>query len=93
VFELHDVLNEFLQQRGHYPLSSIAGTIFPASHYLHGGAKAVFNEFPSLYPKMKEGWGTYAYRMLDRSAIDDEGNSSMLEIPVEKLKKQKQKGE
>lgn len=91
-FEVHEVLNEFLESKGHYPLSSIAGTIFPAGHYLHGGAQAVFDEFPALYPKMKEGWGTYAYRMLDRTIVGEKRNSSMLEILVEKLKKQKNKG-
>lgn len=91
-FELHDALNNFLQRKGQYPITSIAGTIFPASHYLHGGPRAVFDEFPALYPKMKESWGTYAYRMLDRTVIDDDRKSSMLEILVEKLKKQKLKG-
>jgi len=91
-FELHEVLNAFLVSNDQYPLSSIAGTIFPAGHYLHGGAKAVFDEFPALYPKMKESWGTYAHRMLDRTVIADHRNSSMLEILVEKLKKQKKRG-
>lgn len=91
-FQMQEILNEFLLARDQYPLSSIAGTIFPAGHYLQGGADAVFHDFPALYPRMKEGWGTYAYRMLNRTITTHDRQSSVLEILVEKLKKQKQKG-
>jgi hypothetical protein len=91
-FRMHDVLNEFLVSKEQLPLSSIANTLFPAGLYLQGGPEAVFREFPALYPKMKEGWGTYAYRMLNPTIARDGVNMSALEILVEKLKKQKKKG-
>jgi hypothetical protein len=91
-FHMHDVLNAFLTARDQLPLSSIANTLFPAGHYLQGGADAVFKDFPALYPKMKEGWGTYAYRMLNPNISKDGVDRSALEILVEKLKKQKKKG-
>lgn len=91
-FRMHDVLNEFLVLKNQLPLSSIANTLFPTGLYLQGGPDAVFREFPALYPKMREGWGTYAYRMLNPTIARDGVNLSALEILVEKLKKQKKKG-
>jgi hypothetical protein len=91
-FRMHDVLNDFLVSNEQLPLSSIANTLFPAGLYLQGGAEAVFRDFPALYPKMKEGWGTYAYRMLNPTITRDGVSRSALEILVEKLKKQKNKG-
>jgi hypothetical protein len=91
-FRMHDVLNEFLLSKDQLPLSSIANTLFPAGLYLQGGPDAVFREFPALYPKMREGWGTYAYRMLNPTIARDGVNLSALEILVEKLKKQKKRG-
>ena len=91
-FHMHEILNEFLVAWDQLPLSSIANTLFPAGHYLQGGVDAVFKEFPVLYPKMKEGWGTYAYRMLNPTISKDGIKKSALEILVEKLKKQKKKG-
>ena len=75
-FRMHDVLNEFLVSKDQLPLSSIANTLFPAGLYLQGGPDAVFREFPALYPKMREGWGTYAYRMLNPTIARDGVNLS-----------------
>jgi len=37
-FAIHDLVDEFLREHGRPPLTTIAGTIFPANFYLHGGA-------------------------------------------------------
>lgn len=61
------ILDCLLVRHGRQPVATVAGTIFPASHYKQRGAKGVLEDFPDkVYPKIKAGWGTYAGRMLRR---------------------------
>ena len=82
-------VDEFLLRHDTDPVSTVAGTIFPAAHYKRQGAAGVYETFPEkVSPKVRSGWGdTYAGRMLRRS-----GKKGVvinpLEILVEKLKKQ-----
>jgi hypothetical protein len=82
-------LDGFLLKHNTDPVSTVAGTIFPAAHYKRQGATGVYKTFPEIvYPKVRSGWGdTYAGRMLRRS-----GKKGVvinpLGILVEKLKKQ-----
>jgi hypothetical protein len=87
-FGVHDVVNAFLDKHGKQPLVTTAGTIFPGSVYLQGGAQAVYSEFPALYKKFKDKWGTYAGRMLSPTITSKGRASSALEVMVEKLKAQ-----
>ena len=83
-----EVVDAFLTTRGIDPISTVAGTIFPAAHYRRSGVVGVYTEFPErVYPKIKSGWGTYAYRLLRRA--DATGKViNPLEILVNKIKKQ-----
>lgn len=82
-------VDAFLVQHNTDPVSTVAGLIFPASHYRNRGAKGVLKDFPGIYPKIRSGWGTYAGRMLSR--IDKHGiEFNPLEKLIEKLKKQLQ---
>src|SRR5262245_39012735 len=82
-------MDVFLVEHGADPLSTVAGTIFPGSHYRRRGAAGVLKDFPAIYPKIRLGWGTYAGRMLHR--VDKQGNNfNPLEKLIEKLKKQLQ---
>lgn len=46
-FAIHDVVDGFLRGYGRPPLRAIAGTIFPANLYLHGGAEELYT-YPQL---------------------------------------------
>lgn len=62
-----EVLDHLLVSHDAQPVSTVAGTIFPASHYRIRGARGVLEDFPhKVYPKLKTSWGTYAGRMLRR---------------------------
>jgi hypothetical protein len=89
-FAIHDVVDGFLHEHGRPPLSTIAGTIFPANLYLHGGAEELYT-YPQIYPRIPSQWGTYAIRLL-RKPTYRKGNGQAeinpLRIIVEKIKKQ-----
>src|ERR1039458_1504898 len=82
-------VDRFLLRHDAQPIATVAATIFPASYYRHRGRAGVFEDFPKVYPKIKEAnsWGTYAGRMLIRT--DKDGNTiNPLERIVTKLRQQ-----
>jgi hypothetical protein len=82
------VLDQFLVSHDAQPIATVAGTIFPASHYRQRGAKGVLQDFPkSVYPKIKKSWGTYAGRMLSRTEQNGQ-ETSPLEVIIGKLRQQ-----
>lgn len=83
-----ELLDNLLVSHDKQPVATVAGTIFPASHYRQRGAKGVFEDFPQkVYPKIKKSWGTYAGRMLTRR--DRSGQETRpLEVIIDKLKQQ-----
>jgi hypothetical protein len=93
-FQIQESVDSFLKQHQAKPISTVATTIFPASEYLHGGAAEVFNEFPKTYEKYREGWGTYAGRMLKRSLpqVGEKHLISPLEQLIGKMKRQQGTG-
>lgn len=82
-------VDEFLLKHDTDPVSTVAGTIFPAAHYRRHKAAGVYTIFPEkVYPKVRSGWGdTYAGRILRRTGKKGQVINP-LEILVEKLKKQ-----
>ncbi len=83
-----EAVDRFLVSHDTQPISTVAGTIFPASHYRQRGAKGVLEDFPQrVYPKIKKSWGTYAGRMLARSNRNGQ-DASPLEIVIQKLRQQ-----
>ena len=83
-----EVLDRFLVSHDAQPVATVAGTIFPASHYRKRGARGVLEDFPNkIYPKLKKTWGTYAGRMLTRR--DRNGReTNPLETIINKLRQQ-----
>jgi thymidylate synthase len=82
-------VDNFLQGHDAQPIMTVAATIFPASYYRHRGRLGVFEDFPKVYPKIKEAnsWGTYAGRMLIR--VDKNGKTfNPLERIIDKLRQQ-----
>lgn len=81
-------LDRFLASHDAQPIATVAGTIFPASHYRQRGAKGVLEDFPKrVYPKIKKSWGTYAGRILTRT--DQNGQATRpLEVIIGKLRQQ-----
>ena len=74
-FTISDMVDAFLRLRGGTPVSSSAGTIFPAGPYLRHGSEGVFTRFLEIYDKAKRDgkgitWGTYAARMIRRRSED-----------------------
>lgn len=85
-FKIFDLVDAFLRKTRQLPLTTIAGTIFPANHYLRGAAKGVYEDFPEEILQLpKESWGTYALRMLRREGKN--GTINPLREMVEKLQK------
>jgi hypothetical protein len=93
-FQVQESVDIFLKEHKAKPISTVATTIFPASEYLHGGAREVFDEFPETYEKFREGWGTYAGRILKRSLPQDGEKHpiSLLEQLIRKMKRQRETG-
>ena len=85
-FKIFDLVDSFLREAKQLPLTSIAGTIFPANHYLRNQAKGVYDDFPNEVSNLKkESWGTYAMRMLRK-----EGKNGTI-IPLQEMVKKLQK--
>ena len=60
-----DVIDTAYIKRNLNPLATVAGTIFPANHYLRLGAEGVYEDFPNDFALAdKFSWGTYAMRMV-----------------------------
>jgi hypothetical protein len=59
-FRVHDIVDEFLRERDQEPITTVAGTIFPANYYLREGATGVYQTFSEVFAKLdKHSWGTY----------------------------------
>lgn len=85
-FEIFDLVDSFLRQTKQLPITTIAGTIFPANHYLRNQAAGVYDDFPDEISKLqKTSWGTYAMRMLRKEGKN--GTFNPLRELVEKLQK------
>jgi hypothetical protein len=91
-YRVQEHVNQFFARYGALPINTVATTIFPASDYLHGGAQAVYEEFPKTFDKIREGWGTYAMRLLTKSLPTSDGKSfqSPLQQLVSKMKRQRE---
>jgi hypothetical protein len=87
-FQIFDLVDTFLRKTKQLPITTIAGTIFPANHYLRGQAAGVYDEFPdeiSKLPKISWGTGAYAMRMLRKEGKN--GPINPLREMVEKIQK------
>jgi hypothetical protein len=81
-------VDAFLRMQDQLPVVTVAGTIFPAGLYIQHGVEGVYKIYPEeIYPKIKEGWGMYAYRLVRRTKADGTVMNP-LETLVEKIKKQ-----
>lgn len=91
-FRILDKVDDFLRHHDRHPVVTVAGTIFPGGIYLSHGAQGVYELYPEqIYPRIKDQWGTYAFRMLRRERRD---GSSMnpLQVLVDKLRKKSESG-
>jgi hypothetical protein len=84
-------LDGFLRAAGHFPLSTVAETIFPAGEYRRHGPKGVYETYPDeIYPSIKRlpelRWGTYAHRFVRRDGPT--GPINPLKYCIEKICKQ-----
>jgi hypothetical protein len=81
------LVDKFLRRHDEDPLSTVAGTIFPANHYLRYGTEGVYERFPKGFEKVQlQTWGTYAMRMLRR--VGKDGTiMNPLKTMVEKINK------
>jgi hypothetical protein len=91
-YKIQSHVNKFFLRYEALPISTIATTIFPGSEYLHGGAKAVYDDFPKIFDKIREGWGTYAMRLLTKSLPTSGGIGlqSPLQQIIAKMKRQRE---
>ncbi len=86
-FAILQIMDAFLREHDAKPLNTVAGTIFPAGHYVRHGVEGVYERFPATYPKMEKGWGVYAMRILRRKGKNGE-EINPLKILVEKMRRQ-----
>jgi hypothetical protein len=91
-YRVQEHVNRFFACHEALPINTVATTIFPGSDYLHGGSQAVYEEFPKTFDKIREGWGTYAMRLLTKSlpAADGKSLQSPLKQLVSKMKRQRE---
>ncbi len=91
-YRVQQRINQFFACHGALPISTVATTIFPGSEFLHGGPHAVYDEFPKTFDKIREGWGTYAMRLLTKSLSTRDGKlmQSPLQQLVSKMKRQRE---
>lgn len=73
--EVANRLNKFLCDHGGFSNHTVAETIFPGYEYRQRGVDGVFKTYPDeIYPKLQKHpahrWGTYAYRLLRRKALN-----------------------
>ena len=83
-----NTVDTFLRKHEQLPVVTVAGTIFPAGLYSQHGSAGIYKVYPDeVYPKVKEGWGTYAYRFVRRTGANG-AVMNPLETLVEKMKRQ-----
>lgn len=82
-YRIQRSVNEFLIRHEALPISTVATTIFPGAEFLHGGAHEVYEEFPKTFNTIREGWGTYAMRLLTKSLPMADGKT--LQSPLQQL--------
>lgn len=64
-------IDQYLRAEKAVPSHTVADTIFPSVAYRRHGLRGVFEVYPNeIYPLIKRGWGTYAYRMVRREKLD-----------------------
>jgi hypothetical protein len=86
-FHIVQTVDNFLQGHDKAPISTVAGTIFPAGLYKRYGAKGVHEMYPQIYDEVKTQWGTYAMRMIQRKGVS--GEYHPLRELVEKIRTHK----
>jgi hypothetical protein len=85
-FRIFDLVDAFLRRTEHLPITTVAGTIFPANHYLRHQAAGVYEEFPEEIAKLpKTSSGAYAMRMLRKKGKN--GTFNPLQEMVEKIQR------
>lgn len=83
-------VDALLRSAGLNPLSTVAGTLFPASAYTQFGARGVFEVYPNEeYPEIEAilQWGTYAHRLV-RWPTADGSSTNPLKSCIEKMQKE-----
>ncbi len=83
-------VDQFLRRHNTHPISTVAGTIFPAAEYVNHGVRGVYEFYPEqVYPAIKESteWGRYAYRLV-RWETASGRVINPLEILIGKMKQQ-----
>ena len=87
---VYNEVDRFLKTHGAFGIHTVAETIFPLDEYLHGGARGVFDNFPSKIRAIQKArddgnWGSYALRILRQKDFEG-GIFNPLEDMVEKIK-------
>lgn len=89
---IRDEVDRFLRGHNANPVTTVAGTIFPAADYVEHGSRGVYEVYPEeTYPEIlgTNDWGRYAERMLRWPARDPSASPLRpLESLVEKMKVQ-----
>ncbi|WP_434299321.1 hypothetical protein [Corallococcus exiguus] len=92
---IRKTVDGFLRDYGVHPISTVAGTIFPAAEYVNHGARGVYETYPEeVYPEIRLGpsdWGRYAHRLV-RWPTSSGNPINPLKTLVEKMKQQLNNG-
>lgn len=87
-------VDHFLRSHKANPISTVAGTIFPASEYVNYGARGVYEIYPDeVYPEIigPREWGRYAQRLV-RWPTTSKKPINPLKTLIEKMEKQLKNG-
>jgi hypothetical protein len=88
------VVDGFLRRHQASPVTTVAGTIFPAAEYVNHGTQGVYELYPvEVYPEIKgpHDWGRYAYRLV-RWPVAGGSPLNPLKTVVEKIANQLKNG-
>jgi hypothetical protein len=87
---IRSTVDGFLRNHDAHPVSTVAGTIFPAAEYVNHGARGVYEIYPEeVYPEIMgpSDWGRYAHRLV-RWPTSSQTPFNPLQTVVEKMKNQ-----
>ena len=90
--EIIERVDSFLRERGHFPVGTIANTIFPQSTYDRHGSPDFYNVYlDKIYPRIKKthgDWGRYFERMISFPLNKNGASINPLQDIVDKMKRQ-----
>ena len=85
-----EAVDQFLNQHGGWPLSTITNTIFPEALYHRHGVDGLYSAYRRILPKMSRGsnnWGRYFGRMIEHRTADGQKINPLEDQVIKRLRR------